>query len=150
MTQIKFDGEPDDWIDALDPHQADSIRDMLAAGESPDGAALNWLAKASPEDIVNFGGASGPRAYYERVMDEIHKLICGGDPAYDKLRKDISGLVEQHKGEVVGMIAASLGATVGLSAALLAPVVAIVLSFVSEVGVNAWCKMPISKEGPPA
>ena len=41
MTQIKLDGELDDWIDALDPHQADSIRQMLAAGESPDGAALN-------------------------------------------------------------------------------------------------------------
>jgi hypothetical protein len=83
-------------------------------------------------------------------MDELRKLICGGDPSYDKLRKDISALVEQHKGEVVGMITASLGASVGLSAAVLAPVVAIVLSLVTEVGVNAWCKMPVSKEEAPA
>src|SRR5215475_4048721 len=146
MTQIKFYGAPADWIDALDPHQANSIRQMLASGESPDGAALNWLAKTNPEDIVDFGAPGGAHAYYEHVKDELRKLICGGDPSYDKLRKDISGLVEQHKGEVVGMIAATLGATVGLSAAALAPVVAIVLSFVSEVGVNAWCKMPASEK----
>ena len=150
MTQIKFDGELDDWIDALDPHQADSIRQMLAAGESPDGAALNWLAKAGPDDLVNFSGASWPRACYERVMDESRKLICGGDPAYDKTRKDISGLIEQHKSEVVAMIATALGGAVGLPAAALAPVVAIVLSFVSKVGVNAWCKMPVSNEAAPA
>jgi hypothetical protein len=150
MTEIKFDGEPDAWIDALDPHQANSVRQMLAAGQSPDDAALNWLTKASPEDVANFGDASGPRLYYERIMDELRKLICGGDPSYDKLRKDISALVEQHKGEVVGMITASLGASVGLSAAVLAPVVAIVLSLVTEVGVNAWCKMPVSKAEAPA
>ena len=55
-----------------------------------------------------------------------------------------------HKGEVVAMIAAALGGAVGLPAAALAPVVAIVLSFVSEVGVNAWCKLSVSKEGAPA
>ena len=141
MRALEIHGSPDDWIGALPPHEAETIRQMVKHGTPLENVALNWLTKIGPENTFPFGGATVSEGLYHRIKDELHKLICG-DPSYDKLRKEISGLIKQHKGKAVGMIAAALGATVGLSAVVLVPVIAIILSIVSEVGVNAWCSKP--------
>jgi hypothetical protein len=141
MTPINFDGTADEWIRSLSKLESDTIQQMRAHGASLDDVALHWLTKAGPENTFPFGGATVPQGFYQRIKDELHKLICG-DPSYEKLRKEIVGLMKNHKGKVVGMIAAALGASVGLSAVALVPVIALILSIVSQVGINAWCKNP--------
>jgi hypothetical protein len=141
VTPVEIDGTAEDWIGALPRHEAETIRAMSASGKKLDAIALTWLTKAGPDNTFPFGGESVQEGFYQRIKEELHKLICG-DPSYEKLRKQIAGQLKQHKGKVVGMIAAAVGAIIGLAAVALVPVVAIILSIVAEVGVNAWCKAP--------
>lgn len=141
MTAIEIGGTREDWIGALSKHEAETIKAMVASGLSLESVALNWLTKAGPDNTFPFGGENVEKGFFQRIQNELRKLICG-DPSYDKLRKQIAGQLKQHKGKVVGMIAAAVGAIVGLSAVAIVPVVAIILSLVAEVGVNAWCANP--------
>jgi hypothetical protein len=141
VTPLEIDGTSADWISALSKHEAETIRAMSASGINLPDIAPNWLTRAGPENTFPFGVESVPKGFYQRIKDELHKLICG-DPSYKDLRKQIATQMKQHKGKVIAMIAAAVGALIGLSAVAIVPVVAIILSIVAEVGVNAWCKVP--------
>jgi hypothetical protein len=139
MTPLDLEVGAGDWIDALSASQARTIRQMQASGMNLHDISVQWLAAGKPPQTSPHGGDSTSKNYVERVEVELRKLICG-DPAYEKLRKDISAFMKQNKVKAVGMIAAAVGAIVGLSAVVLVPVVGLVLQIACEVGTNAWCK----------
>lgn len=139
MNELMLETDsPNDWIAALAPFQARTILQMQAAGTGLEEIAKNWLSKVGADNTFLFGGEKHSEGLFNRVMDEMRKLICGDD-SYSQLRNKIKSKMKEHKTIVIGTIAAAIGHLIGLSAVVLVPVVALIMSIVSEIGLNVWC-----------
>ncbi len=127
-----------EWLSDLPAYQRDLI-DQLAQGRDLAGAAQAWLQAGSP-NTAPFGALQGTRIFFEKVLDEMHDLLCSPD----KLQDERASLAREYG---AGKITFTAGVTAYISPALgadptmLTPVVAVVLTIISQAGLRAWCEL---------
>lgn len=142
MNSLDFDGiDPGDWIDSLPQHYAETIRAMVASGDTYERVAEVWLSKAGADNTFFLGAAGQRQTYYDRVKEEFSKLICD-HPDYSLIRADAKKQWNDKKLVICMPLAAAVGAKLGIAAAALLPVIALLLAAVTKVGKNAWCASP--------
>jgi hypothetical protein len=92
----------------------------------------------APENTVAFGTASGTNRYYEHFIDELHELLCGD--GYKGDREALLGEFRAGQATVVATLTSALAPALSAAPAFLAPAVALTLSALGKVGLQAWCK----------
>lgn len=127
------------WFDGLPIGQSQELKQMLDFGKTEEQVAELFLSSPGADSTSGFG-ASGPiQNYFLNVKQEFIDFVCG-NPKYENERKQVEAIWnKQGKTAVVSMIAAYIAVSVGLTAAAVVPVVALLLSLISKVGVNAFC-----------
>ena len=140
MTEKIDDITLDDWLLELKKYQRDSISALIKEfGEEE--AISKWLSAQGPKDNVPFGGiqSQNSKPFLDKFKSEFKKFICN-DPEYQEERKKLNVESPVIKALYISVISSALGATLGFAATLLAPAVAIMLSIVGRIGINAYCK----------
>ncbi len=132
-------GNLEDWINELKLYQKNSIQKLLL-NNTPEKVAEIYITSTGPQHTIPFGGERDTKPFWDRFREEFRKFICD-DNAYfeEKLRLSKESTVTRTM--YISAISAALGATIGFSATLLAPTVAILLSIVVKMGINAYCKV---------
>ncbi len=127
-----------EWLNELKPYQKNSIS-VLIDKFGEEKAAEIWITSNGPSNNVPFGGTpQSSQPFYDRFKLEFQKFICG-HPDYEGYRKKLGAESPVIKTLYISMISSAIGATIGFSATLLAPAVAILLSTVGQMGLNAYC-----------
>lgn len=127
-----------DWLAELKPYQRNSIV-ILIQKFGEDKAAEIWITSNGPSNIVKFGGDSQvSQPFFEKFKTEFKKFICG-HPDYEIYRKKLDAQVPIIKSICISTIAGAIASTLGFAASLLVPAVAILLSSVGKMGINAFC-----------
>jgi hypothetical protein len=127
-----------EWLDELKPYQKISIN-VLIDQFGEEKAAEIWITSNGPSNNVPFGGDSqSSQPFFDRFKFEFQKFVCG-HPDYEIYRKKLGVESPVIKTLYISMISSGIGATIGFSATLLAPAVAILLSTVGQMGLNAYC-----------
>ncbi len=130
----------EDWLSELKVYQKKSIEKLVDEfGEEE--AMGKWLSANGPKDNVPFGGiqTNDSKPFLEKFKTEFKKFICN-HPDYEEERKKLNVESPISKAIWISIISAALGATLGFAATLLAPAVAIMLSIVGKMGINAFCE----------
>jgi hypothetical protein len=129
----------DEWLNELKPYQKNSIS-ILIEKFGIEKAAEIWITSNGASSNVPFGGIpQHTQPFFDRFKTEFQKFICG-HPDYENYRKKLGAESPIIKTLYISMISSAIGATIGFSATLLAPAVAILLSVVGQMGLNAYCK----------
>jgi len=138
MNEFNFDG--DELISLLKPYQRKILVPLIeSVGEEE--AAKIWLSTNNNDQFSKFGGTEGSKdPYFDRLVAEIRKLICG-DESYKEFRDKLIENAHTSSLYVVGAIAGVMGDVFGITSALITPVVILILKTISKVGVNAWCQV---------
>lgn len=127
-----------EWLSDLPAYQRDLV-DQLAQGRDLPDAAQAWLQAGSP-NTAPFGALQGARIFFDKVLDEIHDLLC----SEDKFQEERASLAQEYG---AGKITFTAGVTtyispvLGADPTMLTPVIAIVLTIISQAGLKAWCAM---------
>lgn len=128
----------EEWLNELKPYQKNSIL-ILIEQYGQEKAAEIWITSNGPLNNVPFGGANqNTQPLFDRFKIEFQKFICG-HPDYESFRKKLGAETPVVKTLYISIISSAIGATIGFSATLLAPAVAILLSTVGQMGLNAYC-----------
>jgi len=129
----------ENWLSELKAYQRNSIVTLIDEyGE--ENAVEKWLSANGPKDNVPFGGlqSTDTKPFLDKFKTEFKKFVCN-HPDYDEERKKLNMESPVVKAIWISVISAALGATLGFAATLLAPVVAVMLSLVGKMGLNAYC-----------
>jgi hypothetical protein len=78
-------------------------------------------------------------AYWGRVRDEFHKLVCTKDPRYAALRRQLAAHSGKTQTAIVSFIAAYVASILGLATGAVVPLVALCLLALLSLGRNAFC-----------
>lgn len=135
----------DEWLSTIPAYQRDSFEQLMGGGMSEEETIAFWLSRNGPDQTVGFGAGSNAGNYLSSVKTEFRKLMCG-DEAYEPTRKEATKVWEGGRLSVVSVIASAIAIHVGIAVAVLVPVIALLLSAVGKVGLEAWCKMPPPEE----
>lgn len=132
--------EVSEWISELKPYQRSSI-ELLLSENNPQDAVKLWLSADGPSATAKFGGQKfSPEPFFDRFFAEFKKFVCG-DEAYSELRAQLDQEAPVAKAVYISVIAGGIASTLGFAASLLAPAVAVMLSSVGRMGVEAWCSV---------
>lgn len=129
----------DELISLLKPFQKEVLLPLIdSVGEEE--AARIWLAPKTTE-MKDFGGTSSdPAPYFDRVISEIRKFICG-DEKYNSEREKLTSGINKSATTTVAAISLAVGDVFGIAPALLTPIVVMILKMIGKIGVNAWCSV---------
>lgn len=129
----------DSWISELKLYQIKAIK-SLVNNYGEEEAINKWLLARGPLQTATFGGDSTARdsSYPEKFRKELAKFICG-HPDYDNLRDSIKSEGGTINKFMIPVISAAIGDQIGLTQGLLVPVVAIALSAIGKISINAYC-----------
>ncbi|MFD2599360.1 hypothetical protein ACFSQ3_10375 [Sphingobacterium corticis] len=130
----------EDWLSELKAYQKKSIEQLVDEfGEEE--AMGKWLSANGPKDNVPFGGiqTNDSKPFLDKFKTEFKKFVCN-HPDYEEEREKLNIESPISKAIWISIISAALGATLGFAATLLAPVVAIMLSIIGKMGINAFCE----------
>lgn len=131
-------GDLQDWISGLPTYQRSLINQMLET-QDPAEVAIAWLTSTGPKDTAPFGGVrAGATLFYENLLAEVQKLLCGGD-GYEQEREQLKNAGAWTNMLIVGFVSTSIAPHVGAAAIVLGPVVAIILALLSKSGKATIC-----------
>lgn len=136
-----FDVETlEEWTHSIPSYQRKLIEDLLEH-TTPENAAAIWL-DSSVENNSPFSSEGTNKRYYDYVLRELHKLLCG-DPAYSEERKEMESILKKDgaKEAIISFISAAIGAKLGLASAFIAPAIVLLIIAIGKVTINAWCEM---------
>lgn len=135
---------PDEWLNVLKPYQKKRIEALFAKGYDYEETAEIWMGTAL-KDNSPFSTQPGHNKYYEELVKEIRKFLCGNSE-YDENRQQLVEVTQGLTGreQFVSFISAVLGAKLGLAVAFIAPVVVLCIMIVCKISVNAWCNISTS------
>jgi hypothetical protein len=138
--QFDFSGSLETWLETLPRYQQHLLQGLVAAGEQPRAIPQLWfVAAAGGSDTAPFGGRRWPSLFYEKFLDELHKLLCSEDPRYATERKTVMQQLGVGRAAGVAEISAVLGQHLGAAGPFLAPAVAVSLYVIGLTGLRAWC-----------
>ncbi|MFA5850956.1 MAG: hypothetical protein WC833_13880 [Bacteroidales bacterium] len=128
----------DNWLAVLRPYQRNSI-EILIQKHGEEKAAEIWITANGPSNIAQFGGKQQPsQPFFENFKTEFKKFVCG-HPDYESFRKQLKAESKVINAIYISVISGAIGATLGFAPALLSPAVAILLSAVGKMGIQAYC-----------
>lgn len=140
---IDIELSPDGWLDAVPKAQANLILQMLEGGTSEEQIAEMWLSSTGAATTSGFGAGGPIQTFFVNVKAEFIDFVCGDDK-YAAERSQAQTVWKEHgKIGLVAMIAAAIAPHVGLAAAAILPVIALLMSLVAKVSLNAFCKTAI-------
>lgn len=132
-------GDLSEWVDALPAYQRDHIEQLLLGSEPVD-VAVTWLSTTGPKDTAPYGGIrAGASRFYDNLLTEMQKLICGTDSEYDEGRRQLKAATNGGKLLVVGAISTAIAPHVGAAAAVLGPAIALTLGVIGKAGQASIC-----------
>lgn len=135
-----FEGDPQEWINALAPYQREPIEDLLGRGLSYESIADNWLT-ASAENTFRFGTenrAGDTNVFRDKLLFEIEEFLCGSE-RYEKERAGLFGEKSSMTTYVISALSVAIAPSLGVTATFLVPIIALTLASFGKVTVNAWC-----------
>ena len=133
-------GDLSEWVEALPGYQRGPIEQLLAAS-GPVDVAVTWLSTTGPKDTAPYGGVrAGASRFYDNLLAEMQKLICGTDAVYDEERKQLKAATSGGKLLVVGAISTAIAPHVGAAAAVLGPAIALTLGVIGRAGQASICE----------
>ncbi len=135
-----FTGNETEWIDALPAYQRNIINALIAQGNSYDEVAIAWLSASGPANTFPFGAQRGSEIFFEKLVEEIEKFLCGKDSYIEERKKLMTG-AEATQAVAISLISSAISPVLHASAPYLAPVVTLVLITTAKLGRNAWCAM---------
>lgn len=143
MTKFEdfFDGSETEWMDTLPAYQRNTINTLAAQGKSYEEIATAWLSANGPANTFPFGTEKGHTIFFEKLVDEIEKFLCGVEDHYSEDRKKLLTSGETTKTFFISIISQAIGSVLHTSIPFIAPVVALTLITVTKIGRNAWCSM---------
>ncbi len=127
-----------EWLSDLPAYQKDLV-DQLAQGRDLAGAAQAWLQAGSP-NTAPFGALHGDSILFDKVLDEIHDLLCSADKFQDE-RASLAQEYGAGKVTFTAGVTAYISPVLGADPTMLTPVVAIILTIISQAGLRAWCEL---------
>jgi hypothetical protein len=131
-------GDIQEWTSSLPSYQRSVIENMLAS-QDPTEVAISWLSSSGPKDTAPFGGVrTGATLFYENLLKEIQKLMCGSSD-YDQERKALINAGSAGKMLIVSTVSIAVAPHVGAAAVVIGPAVAIVLALLSNSGKATVC-----------
>ncbi|WP_147263848.1 hypothetical protein [Prauserella sp. PE36] len=131
------------WLDELPKYQRDLIRELGRSGDL-EAAARSWLEAGSVSHTAEFGVLGGARVFYEKVLDELHDLLC----VASKYTEEKAKILQEYKAgqaSFVAMVTSFIAPHVGTSSPLLAPVVAVILTIIAQASLKTWCSMQVER-----
>jgi hypothetical protein len=126
------------WLSELPAYQR-ALVSQLAETRDLEAVARAWL-EAAPPETVGYGAFGGGRIFYEKVLDQIHDLLCDSSKFVDE-RANLLREYGPGKSGLAAGIAMVIGPQLGTAAPMLTPVVAVVLLIVGQATLKAWCEM---------
>lgn len=134
-----FTDNADSWIQSLPRYQQVRLNSLLNTGITLEEAADKWLS-ANVENTYPFGAEKKDNVFVDRIRDEMRLFLCGSEE-YESVRSKIKSNGNIVHTYFVGVLSAAIATQLGFAAAFLAPVIALILASISQIGLNAWCKM---------
>ena len=135
---LAFEGDLDQWLGGLPSYQRKLLLGLIKAEPSLEKVAEDWLYVGSATDIAPFGGYQGQSLFFQKFLDEMHDLLCAGE-RYEETRTQLKQHVKNGQVAVVSCVTAVVSPALGAAAPLVAPAAAVLLTVISQVGLNAWC-----------
>ena len=139
MKEIIEKYDPDDFIELLPPTSQLYARSMLDSNNDLTKLAIQ-LSNEPGKGLAIKGGQHWPEDIGQRVIKEIHTLICTEDSEYETIREKIKGEGVTSANVLLFIISNAIAAQAGMAAALCVPLVALTLAAITKVGISAWCK----------
>ncbi|MEV7387528.1 hypothetical protein [Streptomyces sp. NPDC091215] len=135
-----FSGGQDFWLADLPAYQRQNVLQMLASGMTYEQVATAWLNGGVAEYTAPFGVGAGVNLYFEKVIDELHELLCVGR-SYEQERNQIASGFKTGQTGLVATITAIIAPHLDSAPSFLAPAIAVLLCAISKIGLGAWCRM---------
>ena len=127
-----------EWLSDLPLFQQDLI-EQLREGRELDEVARAWLEASSP-NTAPFGALQGAKLFYEKVVDQVHDLLCDQDK-YEDERASLAREYGTGKTTFAASVTAFVGPLLGADPTMLTPVIAVILTVISQAGLRAWCEL---------
>lgn len=127
-----------EWLSDIAAYQKDLV-DQLMQGRDPIYAAQAWLQAGSP-DTAPFGALQGAKIFFDKVLDEIHDLLCSPEQ-FQEQRESLAREYGAGKITFTAGVTAYISPALGADPTMLTPVVAIILTIISQAGLRAWCEV---------
>ena len=115
------------------------IADSLRAGVDPLQLAAE-LANSPAQGLATKGGPRWPSDLLQRIMGEVHTLLCSDDGKYQTLRDKLRAEAHLTAQVITALVANAVSVSLGLAPALCVPFVALTLAAAVKVGLGAWCQ----------
>jgi hypothetical protein len=128
------------WISGLPTYQREIVEELRAAGVLFEDVGKAWLEAAGASNTAPFGVAEGARVFYEKLLDELHDLLC----ASDKYQEEKGAVLQGFKGgqaTAIASVTAAIAPALSAAPPFLAPAVAVAICVIGKAGLNAWCAM---------
>lgn len=133
--------DPLKWIAELPAYQAKPLLELIEKGATLDDAAIEWIG-ASAATTAPFSANGGPsidkNKFLPKLKSEFRGFICG-DEKYKKEREGLFGEKAITRTFAISAIAVAISPYMGVAATVISPVVALLLSGLGKMTVNAWC-----------
>lgn len=129
-----------DWLSVLKPYQREIVDVLLVKeNQNAERAAEKWLTATGATNIIPFGGVGNHKPFWDNFKSEFIRFLCD-KTAYTEIKAGISNESPLVKTLWVSVISSAIGAKLGYAATLLAPAVALLLSAIGKISLQAYCK----------
>jgi hypothetical protein len=133
-----FEGNSDDWVQALPPYQQRLIDSMLSSREPVD-AATAWLSASGPTNNAPLGAVHrAANLFYDNLLVEIQALICT-NKGYAAERKSLSSSAGAGKTAFIIAVSDAVAPHVGTTPVLLGPAIALTFAVLARAGKDSVC-----------
>lgn len=133
-------GDENAWIEALPEYQRNTLLELREAGIGFEDLGRVWLEAAGASNTAPFGAAAGARIFYEKLLDELHDLLCSDDK-YQAERENVLAGFKGGQATAVASITAAIAPLLSAAPPFIAPAVAVAICVVGKAGLGAWCKL---------
>lgn len=128
------------WLNALPNYQRHILEELQTSGVAFEDLGRAWLEAAGASNTAPFGVAAGARIFYDKLLDELHDLLCAPDK-YTSERETVLAGFKGGQATAVAAVTATVAPLLAAAPPFLAPAVAIAVCVMGKAGLAAWCQM---------
>lgn len=130
----------EDCLSVLKPYEKKQVETLLKAeNQNIENVVKILVTSIGSKDIITFGGDKDSVSFIESFKNEFNLFLCNKE-LYIEERKNISNNSNFTLNVLIYSISGAIGGQLGITAGLLVAPVAILLSGVAKIGLNAYCK----------
>jgi hypothetical protein len=121
------------WLDALPGYQRAIFEELRTSGVAFDDLGRVWLEAAGATNTAPFGVAAGARIFFDKLLDELHDLLCAPDK-YAAERDSVLAGFKGGQATAVAAVTAAVAPPLAAAPPFLAPAVAVALCVIGKAG----------------